>query len=161
MNGIIKENNNNCNIIQIMQIIFSVIGTYGMINTFDINSNAFGIILFILILFSYSFAKINYNIKNKQTVVTIVYSIIICFAFVIGRQLDLFGKIEWKLETLQKLCFDFFAFLPILYLLINKIQNFEIKRTDFNNKKLSLISFGILFIFNLYILANAVYDILL
>lgn len=147
----ILEKNSKFYIKQIIQIIFSILGTYGIINAFELNSNAFATILFILILISYNFASINYNLRNKKTILTILYTIMMCIVFVIGRQLDLTGKIEWKIETLQKLVFCFLAFLPIIYLLISKIDNFILKRIEINEKKLSFISFGILFLFNLLV----------
>ena len=99
----INNANNKYYIKQIMQIIFSIIGGYGIIDTFEYNSNVSIPILFLLILLSYNMANINYSLKNKQTIITILYSIMMCIAFVIGRQLDLNGKIEWETKTLQKL----------------------------------------------------------
>ena len=135
------------NIIRLILIyICSLIGTIGILAIYKPNSQSIGIFIFSCLIICYKYSNISYKKEKQNFIFSIIYSILFSIILVAGLQLDLQSKIIWNIKILIKILFSFYGTFPIIYILINKVQSIMLKRKNYNIKKLSLISFSIIFI---------------
>ena len=142
-NQIIKNN--------IKKIIFSLFGTIGIIKTYELttlsnlSNNIINIFLFILIFNMY---KIVQKVQKKENIFSLCFSLILSTIIIIGTQLDLYGEIFWTLSTLLKIFCLIFFILPIVLYSINFFKKIKIKKNIEYTKKIKIITFTIIFLFD-------------
>lgn len=132
-------------------ILFSVLGTIGIIKLFEItttanlSNNLVNLIIFILLFNIY---KIIDQHQKSERIFSYCFSIFLSLILVIGAQLDVHGEIFWTLGTLIKIICLHFAIVPIIMYSTSYLKKINIKENLNYTRKLKLLTFSIIFLFN-------------
>ena len=138
---------------KLIKLVFSLISVYGIIGTYEIYgkslnlSNSFlNILIFVAIFVVYNHIK---PLNKKEKVFAYIFSMLLGIVLVVGSQLEFYSDILWTFVTLLKIICLSIAIYPITNITINYLNQCNIKNINhINNKKLFIIVFVIIFIFD-------------
>ncbi len=136
---------------QTKNIILSMLGTIGIIKTYELattpnlSNNIINVLIFIMMLNMYQKIK---KSKKREYIFSYSFSLLLSTIIIIGTQLDIYGEIIWSITTLLKIICLLFSILPIILYSLKFISKIDIKTKIKYTKKTKAITFIIIFGFN-------------
>lgn len=120
------------NIKKILLVLSAIFATYGVEAAYNIGqkqvneANKF-INVIILIIMIYVYKKIEFNLKNKRTIIILtIISALFSLIVIIGGQLEYNGEIIWNFVTLLQIISLTFSIYPVIYFIFEWLEKSRI-----------------------------------
>ena len=138
----------------------TLVGTIGAVELFKFfvpdtvlltNNILFCVVAFLLYLFYHALfskskkSKIN-RLDKRSLIFVFIFAIIFSIILIIGGQLEFYNHIIWTIGTIIKIICVSVLLFPVSYLIIQNLEQLDIKNFNTNPHKLALITFASIFI---------------